>query len=886
MDFLGLDIISDLDIRISYLQDKAMTLTRLLRHISLKHIRFQKMQTLLSVLGICIGVSAIVSIGIVNENILASFENTINYSMGRASLQITGAATGFPENMIDRVQALPGVEYAVPAIEAAGTIYGAQERTIMVLGVDMLQDRMIREYRLSEESAEIPDPLMFLAKADSILLTKELAGREGIKIDQKIRVQTIEGVHSFIVRGLLSPEGPAKAMAGNMAVMDIFAAQKAFGRDGRIDRIDVSLLKGYGIEAVKKTIRAALPNGYNVETPAGRTKQIENMISRFRKMLDLARFIVIFVGMYIIYNSVSITVVHRKKEVGILRALGTTKGSVVNIFLAEAFVNGAVGSALGAGLGILQAKASIGTVSRLVSDIYLNTSLAGLSISWSHLIIGFVSGLAASLSAALLPSLASSRITPISAIRSMPYSEEGFLSNRRTIIISAFILILSGSMLVLYKAFPSRPVFHSMGVIFLSNLFILLGMSLAAPHFLKLFLHVFHKTISPSLGPAGRLAGLNLQKNIIRNSVAAAAVFFGIAMFVNSAGLTNSIKRSIMDYMDAIVKADIIVTAGRPLATVGSQNTPMPYRVIEEIKNIPGVLDADPFRKIHLDYGNGRILLMSMDMKKRLEYSDLSIIEGSREEILRLLPSQDGIVVNEGFAEKFGVRQGDSVTLPTPGGAVAFKVAAIVVEFSSDSGTAFIDTSTFQRRWGDRLLDTVNVRTKSKDVIPGVIAEIEKRLGSERKIFALPLLEWRNELYTLINDSFVFNRALSFLTLTIACFGIIVTLFASVLERTREIGILRSIGMLRKQVFKVVLIESMLLGLVGGILGCIGGVVMGWSSLEGFVRADYGSSTAYYFPYSSIIWALLLSVSVAAFSGIYPALRAAKINITEALAYE
>src|SRR3990172_1049006 len=125
-----------------------MTLTNLLRHISLKHIRFQKMQTLLSVLGICIGVSAIVSIGIVNENILASFENTINYSMGRASLQISGHATGFPEDIIDGVRDVPGVEYAVPAIEASGTIYGAQERTIMILGVDMLQDQMIREYKL------------------------------------------------------------------------------------------------------------------------------------------------------------------------------------------------------------------------------------------------------------------------------------------------------------------------------------------------------------------------------------------------------------------------------------------------------------------------------------------------------------------------------------------------------------------------------------------------------------------------------------------------------------------------------------------------------------------------------------------------------------------
>lgn len=863
-----------------------MILDNLLRHISLKHIRFQKMQTFLSVLGICIGVSAIVSIGIVNENILASFENTINYSMGRASLQISGAASGFPEELVDRVREVQGVEYAVPAIEATGTIYGAQERTIMVLGVDLLQDQMIREYKLSDEGADIPDPLLFLAKADSILLTKELADREGIKIDHQIKVQTIEGIHSFRVRGLLSPEGPAKAMAGNMAIMDIFAAQKAFGKDGKIDRIDISLLRGSDLETVKKDIQAALPKGYSVETPAGRTKQIELMISRFQKTLDLARFIVIFVGMYIIYNSVSITVVNRKKEIGILRALGATKNHVVMLFLAETVVNGAVGSALGAGLGILQAKASIGAVAQVVSDVYLNTSIAGTAISWSHLTIGFVSGLTASLLAALFPSLSSSRITPISAIRSMPYSEDGLFTNRRIIILSVSFLLLSASMLILYKAFPSSPYVHSMMTMFLSNLFVLLGLSLATPHFLRIFLQLFHRTISPLLGPAGRLAGLNLQKNIIRNSVAAAAVFFGISMFVSSAGFTNSIQRSINRYMDAMVRADIIVTAGRPLATAGSQNTPMPARMIDEIQKIDGVVATDPFRKIYVEYGKGRILLMAMDIPRRLTYTDFIIAQGSREEILRRLPSQDSIVVNEGFAARYSVKPGASVTLPTPKGPVDFNVAAIVIEYSSDFGSVFMDIRTFQRHWGDRLVDTIWVRTASKDAIPGVIAAIEKKFGPERKLFVLPLHEWRKHLQKLLDDSFVFNHAISVLTLTIACFGIIVTLFASVLERTRQIGVLRSIGMFRKQVFQVVLIESMLLGLVGGILGCLGGIVIGWGMLEGFWRADFGPSTAYFVPYSSLAWALLLSVAVAAVSGIYPARRAAKTNIVEALSYE
>lgn len=863
-----------------------MILTNLLRHISLKHVRFQKMQTLLSVLGICIGVSAIVSMGIVNDNILASFRDTINYSMGKAALQVTGQATGFPEDVVDRVQKAAGVEYAVPAIEATGTIYGAQERAILVLGVDLLQDQMIRQYKLADESADIPDPLLFLAKADSILLTKELADREGIKIGQRIKVQTVEGIHSFKVRGLLSPEGPAKAMAGNMAVMDIFAAQKAFCRQGKIDRIDISLLKGSDLEEVKKAVQAALPTGYSVESPAGRTKQIENMISRLQKSLDLARFIIIFVGMYIIYNSVSITVVHRKKEIGILRALGATKARIVSFFVAEALVNGAIGSALGVWLGIAQAKASIGAISQLFSEVYLNTSIGEINITWPHLVIGFASGVSASLIAALFPAFASSRISPVAAIRSTPYTEEAFFTNRRMTILASAFVSLAAALLILYRTLPSSPYFHSMMNVFLSCLFLLLGISLAMPYALGLFLRIFHKTLSQSLGAPGRLAGLNLRKNLVRNSVAAAAIFFGISMYVNSAGFQHSVETSMNRYLDALLRADIIVTAGRPLATAGSQNTLMPVQVMEDVKKIPGVLSADPYRKIYVDYGENRILLMAVDIQQKLAYTNFFIFQGSREDIIKHLPGRDAIVINEGLAAKYRVKRGGSLRLPTPNGPVAFAVIAVIEDYTFDGGTLYMDIRTFQRHWDDRLVDMISVRTTSKDAVPGVVRTIEKKFGSERKLFVLPLREWKGRLMKLVGDSFVFNHAITFLTLTIACFGIIVTLFASVLERTREIGVLRSIGMLRTQVFRIVLIESMILGLVGGLLGCLGGIVMGWASLKGFFSADYGPSMAYALPYSSIFWALLLSVTIAALSSIYPAWRAAKTNIVEALAYE
>ncbi len=863
-----------------------MNLLNLLRHISIKRIWLQKVHTLMTVIGICLGVAAIVSIGIVNKSVLRSFEDSINRVTGRAALQVTGAASGFPEGMIDLVQKVPGVEYAVPVIDTQGILVGAKEQSLMILGVDVLQDGNIRDYKLSDENADIPDPLLFLARPDSILLTRELANREGITIDQEIKVETVRGIRTFRVRGLLNPEGPANVASGNIAIMDYPAAQMAFGKEGRIDRIDVSLLRGESLETVRDRIEKALPGGYSVVTPEGRTRQVELLVSRFQKNINLISFIAVFVGMYLIYNAVSISVVQRRKEIGILRALGTTRRQIISLFLAETVAMAIIGSAVGVGVGILFAKSAIGAVGQTVSELYVRTSISEITISWPNLVVGFVAGILASLAAALFPALASARITPVSAIRSVPYSEEGFLTGSRLKIASACLIALAALQLGLYKAFETSQYFHTTPVMFSATICFLLGVSLATPAVLQWFLVFFRRAVSPRVGAAGRLAGLNLQKNIVRNAVAAAAIFFGISVFVSSAGIIYSTKQSVLEWIDSYVRGDIIVTSGHPIASTGAQNIPMPVDMWKEIETVPGVLSADPFRKIYIDYKGRRILLLTLDVDRRMLYSPFKVVQGKREDMVRLLPKQDYIAVNEAIASQEHLKPGDTMVLPTPEGPIPFKVAVVNVDYSSDSGSILMDMHTYHRYWKEYLADSFSIRVKSKADVLAVRDEIAKRFGNDRKLFVLPSREFKNEIRKIIDQGFAVNRAVNIITMLIACLGIIITLLASVLERTREIGILRSIGMLRSQVSRVVVIESMLLGIIGGALGTGAGMVIGWMSLEGFLKGDYGASMQYHVDYSSLFWALGLSTLLAALAGVYPARRAAKTNITEALSYE
>jgi putative ABC transport system permease protein len=858
----------------------------LLRYVSLRHVRFQKARTVLALAGICLGVAAIVSIGIVNKSVLRSFEDSFIHATGRASLQITGAQSGFPEAILEKVQAVRGVEYAVPVVETDGLLTKGKERSIAILGVDVLSDSQIRSYSIADESADIPDPLLFLAKPDSILVTKTMADRERIGIDQKIQVETVRGTRTFRVRGILNPEGPAKVMGGNLAVMDIYAAQMAFGKEGRFDRVDVSLLRGEHLETVRQRILAALPKGYTVETPVGRTRQVEGMLGNFQTGLNLISFFAIIVGMYLIYNAVSISIVHRRKEIGILRALGTTRGEIMRLFMGETLVISVIASALGVGLGILFASSIVGTLGKIVSQWYARTAVTEISVTWLYPAIGVACGIAASLVAALFPILAGSRISPISAIRSLPWSGDGFLAGRRLNIASAFFILLAAIVYSLYKLSDSRGLFGSTALLFPSQLFFLLGISLVTPAFLKGFLSLFHRLPAARLGPMGRLAGLNLSKNITRNAVAVAAIFFGISVFVSSAGYVHSFKKSVMTWLDAVVRADIIVSAGHPSSSTNAQTIPMPVDMWREIEKIPGVLSADPWRKLYMDYKGRRVLLSTVDIVRRGKYSHFMVIRGDNHRIRQFLPRQDNVVVSEPFATRFGIKQGDSITLPTPSGNVRFGVAAVVVDYLYDNGTVYMDIHTFQRHWGDMLADQFSVRVRPGENIGTVRNAIQARIGSDRKLYVLPTREFKDEIRKTMDETFMFNYALSVITMAIACFGIIVTLLASVLERTREIGVLRSIGMLRRQVSSVVVLESVLMGVAGGILGCCAGIITGWINIEGTIRANYSSTAEYFIPYGSIAWALVMSAGLAALAGIYPARRAARTNVVEALTYE
>jgi putative ABC transport system permease protein len=355
---------------------------------------------------------------------------------------------------------------------------------------------------------------------------------------------------------------------------------------------------------------------------------------------------------------------------------------------------------------------------------------------------------------------------------------------------------------------------------------------------------------------------------------------------VSAANTTGSVRTSLHDYIDSVERSDVIVTSGHPLATAGVQMIPMPLSLARELEAVPGVAAADPYRRLFLNISGKRILLQMVDVPRWLRHNAWNVVAGRSEDIPRLLPDQNAVAINEIVAARMGLRPGDRLDLPAPAGPASFHVAAVVASYESDAGVIIMDMRTYERHWQDHVADMFSVYVKPGGDVGAVRGAIQERFGKARKMFILPSREFRDEIRKHFDRSFLMSTATNVLSLIIAGFGIVVTLLASVLERTREIGILRSLGMTRGQLSGVVIIESALLGAAGGIPGAAVGVLVGWINLEGFFRLGFGNSMAYHVNGGSVLLSLLLAMGLSVLAGLYPAWRAARTNITETLAYE
>ncbi|HZH84125.1 MAG TPA: FtsX-like permease family protein, partial [Phototrophicaceae bacterium] len=397
----------------------------LLRSISWRHVKRHRLRTALTFFGIALGVAVIVAIAVVNRSLTTSFESTIDQIAGKAVLQVANGESGIAESLYPVIRDTPGVRDAAAAVEGFLPVVGVPGERLYIYGVDFLTDFAIREHQFAQAQFGFDQALDFIANPDSIAVTESFARRLGMPLGARLNLLTSEGQRQFTIRALLKEQGTAKVFGGSFALMDLPAAQRVFGKEGKLDIVDLTLEPGEQIGRVQQRVSQRLNGAAEVDRPKKRGEQIELLLTSFRVGLFFVSLIALFVGFFLIYNTVSVSVIQRKREMGTLRCIGMRRSELFRLIVSEALILALVGSILGALLGWLLARAALIAVGETVGNLFSVVDLIVGNFTIAELALALGSGVAVALLAALFPAWQAMRVSPLENARQAAWRPAG-----------------------------------------------------------------------------------------------------------------------------------------------------------------------------------------------------------------------------------------------------------------------------------------------------------------------------------------------------------------------------------------------------------------------------------------------------------------------------
>jgi putative ABC transport system permease protein len=849
----------------------------LLRLISWPYFRKHVLRTILTVAGIVLGVAVFVGMHTANESVLSAFSSTVDRIAGKTELQVTAGEAGFDEDVLEKVQSAATVRVAVPVVEAVVDARTKGEGSLLILGVDMTGDRSLRDYDLeSGDDAVIDDPLVFLAQPDSLILSKEFAEKNGLSSGSRIELGTAEGEKRFTVRGIMKSSGLTSAFGGSLAIMDIYAAQKMFGRGRKFDRIDLAVRPGRTIAECERELQQMLGPGFQVEPPSGRGRQFEAMLAAYSMMVNISSLFALFIGMFIIYNSFAIAVTQRRSEIGILRALGATRSQIRWLFLGESAATGLVGSLGGLAFGILIARGIAASIGSLISDVYGVAQRADeLTTSPSLLATAVAIGIATSIVAALIPARNAARVDPVQALQKGKYQVLSAGENRLRVVLA----IVFGIASVVCLAAPGGS-----RVVFYTGYFLMVVVALLLSPLLSLALARALRPLLKWIRPVeGALAADSLIHAPRRTSASVAALMLSLALVVAFAGMARASYNSIIDWMETALNPDLFVL---PSENIVVRTYRFPSAMGAQLAAVPGVRRVQMVSDMRIIFRRTPIMVVAVEVASIAQTAQRKPIAGDADEMYRLAAAGRGLMVSDNLAQLQRLKLGDMLEIPAPAGIMRLPIVGIILDYSDQQGTIFMDRTLFERYWHDDTVNVFRVYLQPGAEVPDVKRRIIERFAGERQLFVMTNRELKEYILKITDQWFGLTSVQIAVAVLVAILGIVNTLTVSITDRRRELGVLQAVGGLHGQVRRTIWIEALAIATLGLILGFAAGALNLYYILQ-IVHEDIaGMRLDYTFP-TTVTLGLVPTILGAAFvAAVWPAESAVRGSLVEALEYE
>jgi len=835
----------------------------ILRALVIRPIVREKTRTILTIAGIAVGVAVVVAIQLANQSALRAFRESVDAIAGRANYQIVSESGRLDEDVLLRLQPLwaQGVRFA-PVIDVEGIVEPSQE-PIRLLGVDLLSDLHFRDYRYVKF---VTTRSFAIFEHDSVILPAPFAREHHLDLGSPFTMNILGNRRTMIVRGILEARGPATAFNGAIAICDVATAQSNFGLVGTLSRIDV-LAQG--------DVKIALPPGIRIERPSRRNERVEKMLRAFRMNLFALAGVALLVGMFLVYNTVLISILRRRRDVGIAKTIGAAPRQIFFAFLGEGLLFGVIGSALGVALGDILARAILDMIGRTINSLYVTSQPEAVVLTPDVIALGFAVGVILSLLSAIQPSIEAAQIRPTIMIRRTdPSPRRRGEGARRAGEGLAFVI---AAVCAFVPPIGGIPIFG-----YVSVLFVVAGFSLMSPEIVRMTSKL---PVEKIFGLVGKLAAGSLPASLRRTSIASAALSLAIGMMIAVAVMVGSFRVTVDIWVKQTIMSDLWLRPAKGLTNADAAL--FPPAILDDLRNVPFIAGLDPVRGRDVILGDSLVSVGSGDFRVASRLGTLPMITPrSSSEALRRAFATNGVFVSESFALKFKKKLGDVITLPTAHGTQTFPIAGIYRDYSNDRGVVVMDRSLYVRAFDDNAINTVVVFLK-----PGVDrewarAELERTLGPKYHAFAISNASIRGEVMKIFDQTFLITYALLAIAIVVAVLGIINTLAALILERTRELALLRVSGMSSGELRTMILLESALLGVASTIAGVVMGYVLSWILIYVINKQSFGWTIAFHTPVMLIVSSLAVTFAASVFAGIVPARVAARIDIGNAIKSE
>jgi putative ABC transport system permease protein len=841
---------------------------------TIKSLLARKLRLLLTAFAVVLGVGFTAGTLVLTDTALASFDDLFGDVFQGTDVVVQakaaftpgpeGGGTGpernpIPESVLDQVRAIPGVRAADGDVGGLAQIVDpATDKVIQNGGAPTLGnswDPDVTALTVTEGAAP--------SGPDQVAVDAGTAKDHSLSLGDKIRVVTTAGSGEFTISGIVRFGTSDSLLGATLAIFDLPTAQQLFDREGAFDFIYVSGETDVSPATLASRIATALPDGYQAITGTSaateQTDQVNEGLGFLRTGLLVFAFVALFVGAFIIFNTFNIVVTQRTRELALFRALGAVPRQVMTSVLFESAMVGLAASIGGLVLGLGLAA----LLKAVLAGVGLKLPPTALVIEPRTVIVSLVLGTVITVVAAVSPARRASRVAPIAALRE---TASPSASLRRRVIVGSLVT-LGGIVLLGLGLFGS--ISNAGQVVGGGAALTFTGVAMLSPLVARPIAAAIGRPFRGSI--SGKLGGENSTRNPRRTASTAAALMIGLGLVTFVAVFAASLKSSVTATLDRVLTSDLTLSS--------TQFQPFSPQIAKDLAADPAFAAVSPFRQAEVKIGTSTTFVAGIDPTTIGKTMHIEMTSGS----LEALSDPNTVLVTSTEAEAKGIAVGDE--LPMRFARTGTQQLRVIGTFEPNQvlNDYEVSLATFEANVAQQVDYIVFI-----DVAPGVEPAtaretVENVLKGYPGVEVSDQQEFKEQELAMVDQVFAIVYALLFLSVFIALFGIVNTLGLSIYERVRELGLLRAVGMSRRQVKRMVRVEAVIIAVLGALLGMVVGILFGWAMQQALESVGINRFSI---PGGQLVFFLIAAGLLGVVAAIWPARRAAKLNMLEAIAYE